>query len=36
MFDKVVYGNPFLLQYCPDKYKTKTLCDESVDDCLAA
>ena len=27
---------PFLIVYCPDKYKTQKVCDEAVDDCLAA
>ena len=25
-----------LTVYCPDKYKTQKMCDEAVDDCLAA
>ena len=25
-----------LIVYCPDKYKTQRMCDESVDDSLAA
>ena len=24
------------MEYCPDKYKTQKMCDEAVDDCLAA
>ena len=28
--------NPFQLKYCPDKYKTQNMCDETVDDCLVA
>ena len=27
---------PFLIVYCPDKYKTQKMCDEALDDCLAA
>ena len=26
----------FMLLYCPDKYKSQAICDEAVDDCLAA
>ena len=26
----------FLIVYCLDKYKTQKICDEAVDDCLAA
>ena len=36
MCDKVVSENTFLIVYCPDKYKTQRMCDEAVDDCLAA
>ena len=28
--------DPFKLVYCLDKYKTQKMCDEAVDDCLAA
>ena len=28
--------DPFKLVYCLDKYKTQKMCDEPVDDCLAA
>ena len=36
MFDSVVSQDPSLIVYCPDKYKTQRMCDEAVDDCLAA
>ena len=36
MRDRVVSEDPFLQVYCPDKYKTQRLCDEAVDDSLAA
>ena len=28
--------DPFKLVYCLDKHKTQKMCDEAVDDCLAA
>ena len=28
--------NPFLIVYCPDKYETQRMCDEVVDNSLAA
>ena len=24
--------DPFLIEYCPDKYKTQRMCDKAVDD----
>ena len=33
MCDRVVSKDPFLIVYCPDKYK---MCNEAVDDSLAA
>ena len=36
MCDRVVSEDLFLQVYCPDKYKTQRLCDEAVDDSLAA
>ena len=36
MCDRVVSEDPFLIVYCLDKYKTQKMCDEAVDDCLAA
>ena len=36
MFDRVVSEGPFLIAYCPDKYKTQRMCDEAVDGSLAA
>ena len=32
----VVSENPFLIVYCPPKYKTQRMCVEAVDDSLAA
>ena len=34
--DIVVYLYPLLIVFCPDKYKTHRICDEAVDDSLAA
>ena len=34
--DVVLYLYPFLIAYYPDKYKIQKMCDEAVDDCLAA
>ena len=34
--DRVVSEDPFLIVYCPDKYKSLTMCDEAVHDSLAA
>ena len=36
MCDRVISEYPFMLVYCPDKHKTQKMCDEAVDDCLAA
>ena len=36
MCDKVVSEDDFLIVYCPDKYITQKICDEAVDDSLAA
>ena len=36
MYDSVVYEDPFILMYCPNKYKSQRLCDEAVENCLAA
>ena len=36
MNDRVFSEDPFLIEYCPDKYKTQRMCDEDVDDYLAA
>ena len=35
MCDRVVFEDPFLIVYWPDKYITKKMCDEAVDDSLA-
>ena len=36
MCDRVVSKGPFMLICCPDKYETQKMCDETVDNCLAA
>ena len=38
LFSKTLlcYKDPFMLIYCPDRYKTQKMCDKAVDDCLAA
>ena len=36
MFDKIVSEDPFLIVYCPDKYKIQIMCREAVNDSLAA
>ena len=36
MCDTVFSEDPFFIVYCPDKYKTQRMCDETVDDSLAA
>ena len=36
MCDRVVSENYFLIVLCPDKYITQRMCDEAVDDFLAA
>ena len=36
MRDSSVSEDPFLIVYCPDKYKTQRMCDKAVDDSLAA
>ena len=36
MYDRIVSEDPFMLVYCPEKYKTQRMCDEAVDDYLAA
>ena len=33
---RAISDDPFMLVYCPDKYKTQIIYDECVDDCLAA
>ena len=33
---KVISEDPFSIRYVPDQYKTKQMCDEAVDVCLAA
>ena len=36
MCDRVVSEDLPLIVYCPDKYITQRMCDEAVDDSLAA
>ena len=36
MCEKVVSADLVLIVYCPDKCKTKRMCNEAVDDCLVA
>ena len=36
MCDRVVYKDPFLIVYCPNKYISQKMCDEAVGDSLAA
>ena len=35
MCDRVVSKDPFLIVYCPDKYKTERMCDKAVDSLAA-
>ena len=34
--EKVASEDPFLIVYCSDRYKTQRMCDDAVDDSLAA
>ena len=36
MCSRVASEDPFLIIYCPGKYKTQKMCDEAVDDSVAA
>ena len=36
MCDQVVSEYPFLLNYCPDRYKTHEMCNKALDLCLLA
>ena len=36
MCDSVGCEDPFMIVYCPDIYKTQRMCDQTIDDCLAA
>ena len=36
MCNKIISDDPFSLRYVFDQYKTQQMCDEAVDDCLAA
>ena len=35
MCNNVLSEDPFMIMYCPNKYKLR-MCDEAVNDCLAA
>ena len=34
--NRVLSEDPFMIVYCPDRYKTQRMCDEAVDDSLVA
>ena len=36
MCDRAISEYPLMLVYCSDKYETQRMCDEVIDDCLAA
>ena len=36
MCERVVSEDPFFIVHGPDKYKTRRICDEPVDDSLSA
>ena len=36
MCDKNASKEIFMLKYCPDRYKTKKMCDKAVDACLSS
>ena len=36
MCDRVASDDSLMIIYCPHKYETENMCDEAVDDCLAA
>ena len=36
MCDRIVSDGPFSIRYVPDQYKAQQMCDEAVEDCLAA
>ena len=36
MCDSVGCEDPFIIVYCTDIYKTQRMCDQTIDDCLAA
>ena len=31
-----IFEDPFMLMYCPNRYKTQKMCDKAADDCLVA
>ena len=36
MYERAISQDPFMLVYCPDKHKTRKMCDEAIEDCLAS
>ena len=36
MCGRVIFENPFMIVYYPNKYKIQRMCDQAVNDCLAA
>ena len=36
MFDRITSEDTFMVIYSPDRYRTQKICDEAIDDCLAA
>ena len=36
MCERVVSEDPFLIVYCPDKYKSQRMYDKAIDDSIAA
>ena len=36
MCDEVISEDPFILKYCPDRYKARRMCDKAVDSYLLA
>ena len=36
MCGKIVSKDPFMLNYCPEKYKIHEMCDKAVDSCVLA
>ena len=36
MCGSVIFEVPFTMLHCPDEYKTQRMCDEAIDNCIAA
>ena len=36
MCDRTIFEDPFMLVYCPDKYKVQKIHDECIDGCMEA